>query len=168
MKKLFSVLILLGLSSCSPSQSIQVYFTPPGQPVEDIVVSQIEMAHSQILVEAYGFTSDKIDAALKSARRNRGVEVNVIFDKSNEGSDRSKLQGMVNGHRINVYIDDEPGIAHNKVMIIDSLITITGSFNWTEHAKVNEENLLVIADHDIAMKYLENWNRRRANSRKPE
>ncbi len=65
-------------------------------------------------------------------------------------------------------IDDEGGIAHNKVMIIDSMITISGSFNFTENAKRNEENLLVITDHDVAMEYIKNWYLRRIESRKPE
>jgi phosphatidylserine/phosphatidylglycerophosphate/cardiolipin synthase-like enzyme len=44
-------------------------------------------------------------------------------------------------------IDDQHAIAHNKVMVIDSAIIITGSFNFTKAAEDrNAENLLVIKD----------------------
>jgi phosphatidylserine/phosphatidylglycerophosphate/cardiolipin synthase-like enzyme len=49
-------------------------------------------------------------------------------------------------------------IAHNKVMVIDSRIVITGSFNFTKAAEEsNAENLLIIEDVDLAAKYAKNW-----------
>ena len=48
-------------------------------------------------------------------------------------------------------------IAYNKVMIIDSHIVVTGSFNFTKTAEEkNTENLLVIDDPELAVKYSEN------------
>ena len=44
-------------------------------------------------------------------------------------------------------IDDKHAIAHSKVMVIDSVTIITGSFNFTKAAEAkNAENLLVITD----------------------
>ena len=46
-------------------------------------------------------------------------------------------------------IDASHAIAHNKVMIIDSEVLITGPFNFTEAAEEkNAENLLVIQYDD--------------------
>jgi phosphatidylserine/phosphatidylglycerophosphate/cardiolipin synthase-like enzyme len=45
------------------------------------------------------------------------------------------------------------------VIVIDEQTVITGSFNFTNSAEdKNAENLLVIKDKEIAMKYAENWN----------
>jgi phosphatidylserine/phosphatidylglycerophosphate/cardiolipin synthase-like enzyme len=60
--------------------------------------------------------------------------------------------------RIPVKIDFVHDIAHNKIMIIDGEIVITGSFNFSKAAEdKNAENLLVIRDKDLPAKYTENW-----------
>ena len=49
-------------------------------------------------------------------------------------------------------------IAHNKIMIIDGAVVITGSFNFTKAAEAeNAENLLVIQDGELAKKCSKNW-----------
>ena len=59
---------------------------------------------------------------------------------------------------IPVKIDAVHAIAHNKIVIIDGEAVITGSFNFTEAAKENNaENLLVIHDRKLAERYTRNW-----------
>jgi phosphatidylserine/phosphatidylglycerophosphate/cardiolipin synthase-like enzyme len=41
---------------------------------------------------------------------------------------------------------------HNKLVIADDLV-VTGSFNLSNHAMGNAENVLLIHDTDIASKY---------------
>lgn len=67
---------------------------------------------------------------------------------------------------IEVSFDKMPGIAHNKVMIIDKHKIITGSFNFTDAADTrNAENVLLIEDANIAAKYLDNWLNRKKQSK---
>ncbi len=55
-------------------------------------------------------------------------------------------------------IDAEEKTAHNKIMIFDGEIVITGSFNFTKQAEEkNAENLLIIKDKALAEKYVQNW-----------
>ena len=62
-------------------------------------------------------------------------------------------------------IDAKHAIAHNKVMVIDGLVLITGSFNFTPSAeKRNAENLLIIRDKELAGKYIANWHLHKAHS----
>jgi phosphatidylserine/phosphatidylglycerophosphate/cardiolipin synthase-like enzyme len=52
---------------------------------------------------------------------------------------------------IAVFLDNRHVWAHDKVMILDGKIVITGSYNWTVAAeKSNSENLLVIRDLRLA------------------
>lgn len=49
-------------------------------------------------------------------------------------------------------------IPHNKVIVVDNAVVITGSFNFTSHAEnENAENLLVIRDAELAAKYAANF-----------
>ncbi|MEM2351669.1 MAG: phospholipase D-like domain-containing protein [Thermoproteota archaeon] len=43
---------------------------------------------------------------------------------------------------------------HNKVMIVDSEIVVTGSYNWSESAEErNDENIIIIKSGRIAEEY---------------
>jgi phosphatidylserine/phosphatidylglycerophosphate/cardiolipin synthase-like enzyme len=55
-------------------------------------------------------------------------------------------------------IDAQHAISHNKVIVIDGELVITGSFNFTKAAQEkNAENLLIIRDQALAAQYIENW-----------
>jgi phosphatidylserine/phosphatidylglycerophosphate/cardiolipin synthase-like enzyme len=67
---------------------------------------------------------------------------------------------------IPTYIDAQHAIAHNKIMIIDNEVVVTGSFNFTRAAEVNNaENLLVIHSKELAKIYIDNWEKHRVHSR---
>jgi phosphatidylserine/phosphatidylglycerophosphate/cardiolipin synthase-like enzyme len=59
----------------------------------------------------------------------------------------------------------EHAIAHNKVIIIDGELIITGSFNFTKAAQEkNAENVLSIRDPALAAQYTQNWEVHRQHS----
>ena len=104
-----------------------------------------------------------IAKALMEAHK-RGVKVQVILDKS-QRTEKYTSATFLQNVRIPVYIDDKHGIAHNKVMVIDGYVVITGSFNFTKAAEENNaENLLVIDDVQVAQKYTKNWQEHREHS----
>jgi len=142
---------------------VSVCFTP-GENCEGRIVQEIGEARRQILVQAYGFTSPPILDAIRRAA-DRGVEVLVILDKSNDRGRYSGATFMENAG-IPVWIDTAPGIAHNKVLIIDHQTVVTGSYNFTRAAgKRNAENLLVISSRPVAARFEENWNSRLRSAR---
>lgn len=139
----------------APHGEEEVYFSPKGGCTE-AVVKNLDQAEKSVLVQAYSFTSLPIAEALVNAHK-RGVKVKVLLDKSQRRGKGSKLELLVNAG-IPVSIDTKHSIAHNKVMIIDGVTVITGSFNFTTAAgDRNAENLLVIRDKAVARKYRGNW-----------
>ncbi len=88
----------------------------------------------------------------------RGVKVTVVLDTSQRSKKYSSAD-FVNSAGIPTYIDDQHAIAHNKVMIIDQAVVITGSFNFTKAAEEkNAENLLVIrGEPELVIKYIANY-----------
>ena len=116
---------------------------------------------------AYSFTDPQIVAALIEAH-NRNLQVELILDNSNLKSKNNFLQQLLNAN-IKVQIDKPQGIAHNKVIIIDDRIVITGSYNYSNAAyKRNAENLLIINDTRLAEDYLSNWQTRLTKSFQPD
>jgi phosphatidylserine/phosphatidylglycerophosphate/cardiolipin synthase-like enzyme len=160
-------LLIVG-TGCQPPaqvsvpQGIEVYFSPHGGCTE-AVVENLNRATNSVCVQAYSFTSAPIAQALVNAHK-RGVKVQVILDDSQQTEKYSEADFLKN-YGIATFIDSRHGIAHNKIMIIDGAIVITGSFNFTKAAEErNAENLLVINDPGLAKKYSENWQLHAAHS----
>ena len=175
MKRIFPVVFLI-LAACAcrtqeaPSEQspgtvppIEVYFSPNGGCTE-AVVREVTNARRSILVQSYSFTSAPIAKALVAAHK-RGVNVEVILDQ-NQRTESHSSADFLHNMGVPTRIDDNHTIAHDKVMILDGQVIITGSFNFTKSAEENNaENLLVIRDPQLAAKYAKNWNRHAAHAK---
>jgi phosphatidylserine/phosphatidylglycerophosphate/cardiolipin synthase-like enzyme len=140
----------------------QVYFSPNGGTTQAII-KEINEAKSEILVQAYSFTSSPIAKALVDANK-RGVKVEGILDKSQRKAQYTSASFLAN-MRVPTFIDDKHAIAHNKIMIIDKTTVITGSFNFTKAAENNNaENLLIIKSKELANLYIDSWMKHREHS----
>ena len=137
---------------------IDVCFSPEGN-CQSIILSLINNAKAEILVQSYSFTSQNIANALIKAHQ-RGTKVEILFDRSQLTARHSQIHKMRKA-RIEAFVDLVPGIAHNKVMIIDEELVITGSYNFTHAAETrNAENLLIIKDLPTVKVYKRNWENR--------
>jgi phosphatidylserine/phosphatidylglycerophosphate/cardiolipin synthase-like enzyme len=136
-----------------------VYFSPNGGAAHAILAG-IRSAQHTILVQAHLLYSTRLAGALVHAHQ-RGVQVCVILDANAQTHDPPvPAVALLVGAGIAVSLDDEHEWAHDKVMILDGAIVITGSYNWTLAAENNNgENLLVIRDPRLAALYAENWQR---------
>jgi phosphatidylserine/phosphatidylglycerophosphate/cardiolipin synthase-like enzyme len=88
----------------------KVCFSPNGRCTESIV-KEINNAKSEILVQAYSFTSTPIAKALLNAHK-RGVKVEAILDKS-QRKEKYTSATFISNAGIPTFIDDKHAIAHN-------------------------------------------------------
>ena len=145
---MLSVLLTLVISTALAAEStparVAVYFSPSGGATA-AVMQAISAAQTQILVQAYSFTSAPIAKALVDAHK-RGVKILAVLDKSNVTQNYSAATFLVNVG-IPTLIDAEHAIAHSKVIVLDNTTVITGSFNFSKAAEENNvENLLVLTE----------------------
>jgi phosphatidylserine/phosphatidylglycerophosphate/cardiolipin synthase-like enzyme len=137
-----------------------VYFSPQGGCTKAIV-EEIKGAKSDIRVQAFILTAPDIVDALIQAH-GRDVRVRVLLDKGwlDRSSSSSILARQISAQGVTVQVDDQPGKAHNKVIIIDDRKVITGSFNFTKPAEdENRENVVILSDPGVCARYLQNWER---------
>lgn len=139
-----------------PPAETEVFFSPKGG-CQDAIVRELKRARKEILVQAYSFTADPITFGLVEAKK-RGVHVEILLDKSNEEDAHSDLH-ILTDNQVPLLIDSKHAIAHNKIMVIDRKVVVTGSFNFTNQAEhENAENLLILSHHhDLVTHYLENY-----------
>jgi phosphatidylserine/phosphatidylglycerophosphate/cardiolipin synthase-like enzyme len=145
-----------GLRKLGLHPSTEVYFSPRGGCL-DAVVRELRSARREVLVQAYSFTADPITFGLVEAKK-RGAEVEILLDRTNEQEAYSDLHILLE-QGLTPLIDASHAIAHNKIMIIDRRVLITGSFNFTNQAEhENAENLLVIKGNpDLLKVYRQNF-----------
>ncbi len=140
----------------SSSGATDVYFSPNGGATKAIV-SELNNAKSEILIQAYSFTSVPIAKAIVDAEK-RGVRIEVVLDKSQKTEKYSSADFVAHAG-IPVYIDSSHKIAHNKIMIVDKSVLITGSFNFSKAAEEsNAENLLILkGNKPLVDRYIDNF-----------
>ena len=148
------------------ANDIQVYFSP-NKNIDLIMIKEIEKAKTKISVAIYDITNKKITDALINAHK-KGISVRLYTDKIiNEDYEQPLLDDLTNNN-IEVKIANPENwnnvqsyraIMHNKFIVIDEDIVLTGSYNFTTNAEENNrENLIIIPNKIIAQKYYEQFN----------
>jgi len=174
---LLATSFLLVISVLSPSSAhaeqfnatgtMEAYFSPRDG-VTEAIVKELTSAQSEILVQAYSFTSKPIAEALVDAKK-RGIKIEVVLDRSQKSQAYSSADFIAHAG-IPTYVDSAHAIAHNKIMIIDRSTVITGSFNFTRAAEENNaENILIIKGNKaLVERYVQNFNEHKGHSERYE
>ena len=142
--------------------TINTYFCPDDS-CENKVLNILEKTEKSIYFMTYSFTSPKMGNTLLAKGNNTGtdvyVEIKGVFENLGSGSQYSQFSKLYD-HGFDVRKDTNPSMMHHKVFIVDSRIVITGSYNPTDRGnKVNDENILIIDDREIAQQYITEFNR---------
>lgn len=164
MKKLLAVLALaLSVNVYAfEMKDCEVKFSPNGG-VADMITGFIDSAQSKVRVLAYSFTRLEIAESLVNAKK-RGVDVRAVLDQSNDGYRYSKAPLLIKAG-IPTFYDRKHAIMHNKVIIIDDNIIMTGSYNFSGNAEwSNGENYIKCVSPDAASFYDENYGVHEAHS----
>jgi phosphatidylserine/phosphatidylglycerophosphate/cardiolipin synthase-like enzyme len=135
---------------------IENYFSPQDKPSRRIV-QLINDAQKTIDFASFSFTHERIGNAMIDAYK-RNVKVRGVFEKRqiSKFSEYEKFKKQ----KMEVYLDNNPRNMHNKFIVIDSQIVITGSYNFSSNAdNDNDENIIIIFSREVALKYLEYLNR---------
>lgn len=149
-------------ASADPSAefSIRTCFEPDDDCIA-LLVGAIAAARTEVLVLAHAFTNRRIFAALTEAE-GRGVSVRVIIDRTRESSEQI---AALEAAGVEILVDADVDLQHNKTMIFDGALLATGSQNFSNSSENNAENLLLIEHTPTVDAYLRNWNARASLSR---
>jgi phosphatidylserine/phosphatidylglycerophosphate/cardiolipin synthase-like enzyme len=137
---------------------IETYFSPDDAPeIETRLVDLIESSQSSIYVMTFVMTLDSMGNAILE-RYQDGVRVEAVFENTGSVATQSEMPrwGCAGAP---VRQDSNPTFMHHKVIILDEKIVVLGSFNFSESAKDNSENILIIHNVDIAKAYVNEFRR---------
>jgi phosphatidylserine/phosphatidylglycerophosphate/cardiolipin synthase-like enzyme len=148
----------------------ELYFSPSDNTEAKIGEALLD-AENEIAFAVMAFTSNSLGSAIAS-QHNAGLDVQGIIDYVEfNGSEFDYLLGQ--GVDVIDYQNEDGTqwpdgpVLHHKYAIADyaagsaNPVTITGSHNWTASANgINDENTLLIYDHEIANWYYQEFTKR--------
>jgi len=122
----------------------ELYFTDPTSPLasqgtggpDGPLVKALDNAKLSIDVAAYSLSLNSVRFALINAH-NRGVIVRMVMESSN--MDRSDPQALIEAG-IPIIGDEQPGLMHDKFMVIDKSEVWVGSMNFTDSGTYDDNN----------------------------
>ena len=115
--------------------------------IAERIVSEIRQAKDSIYIAVAWFTNRIIFEALVQKAR-EGCQVRLMFsnDVINENSSINFNQLSVNSSIVYKVGDGERELMHNKFCVIDRCTILSGSYNWTNKAESNFENIVITYD----------------------
>lgn len=134
---------------------IQSYF----QDIENIITNKLNTAKESIFVAVAWFTNQRLfDCLVNACHRSVNVRVLILNDILNRNEFGLNFGILVNaGAEVRFANTANNATMHNKFCIIDDIV-ITGSYNWTYHANINSENVVLIDEPAITNSFLQQFN----------
>jgi phosphatidylserine/phosphatidylglycerophosphate/cardiolipin synthase-like enzyme len=137
---------------------IAVIFTSEDPALEKAIIPIVKSAKKSIRFLAFSFTDYPLADAM-SQRAQAGVDVAGVFEKTGSETEASELKTLI-CRKIPVRQDGNPSFLHDKVIVVDERIVITGSLNFSTNAEEsNDENVIIIDNAEIARLYMQEFER---------
>lgn len=116
------------------------------------LIEALGAAETSIDLCVFNLTNNDLARALEGAH-DRGVAVRIITDNDQSESRGSDVKDLAS-KGIVVRTDDSPAHMHNKYAVIDGATTLSGSFNYTRGAVLeNRENIVISRSPALATQF---------------
>jgi phosphatidylserine/phosphatidylglycerophosphate/cardiolipin synthase-like enzyme len=134
---------------------VQVLFSSEDHAVSNLI-ALVNDAKFNVRFLAFSFTDYPLAEAMIN-RAKAGVDVQGVFETFGSNSPRAELKTFWCAG-VPVRQDGNSSFLHDKIIIIDSSIVVTGSLNFSSSADDdNEENVIIIDNPEIAALYLQEY-----------
>ncbi len=134
---------------------IQILFSAEDHAINNLI-AVVNDAKFNIRFLAFSFTDAPLAQAMIE-RSKAGVDVQGVYETLGSNTIYSQLKTFW-CVGVPVRQDGNPSLMHDKVIVIDNSIVITGSLNFTANADdSNEENVAILDNPEIAALYLQEY-----------
>lgn len=123
--------------------------------IQQELADELRQARHTIFA-AVAWLTDKPLLTILQDKAREGVSVQLVVSAHDfNNHDRYQTLNDLGGEIYVVGSKDITGydFMHNKFCVIDYKTVITGSYNWTNNATTNEENIVIINDSKVARQY---------------
>lgn len=133
-------------------KNISAYFSPKDDVYNSLILPQIKNAKREIYISIFYLTDLNLINELIAAKQ-RGVEVLILMDALCANNFKARVMELRKA-KIPLIVENWGGKNHEKSIVIDSKILITGSSNFSKSGFYkNDENVLLINNPEVASFY---------------
>lgn len=150
----FLLLFALLSPNISFSENVDLCFSPYDTCYTKII-NVINNTKSKLYISIFSLTDKEISDSIISAH-NKNIEIKIFMDNKQAYIKGSKYLTLIN-HGVNVKLSKSYNYMHNKYIISDRKLILTGSYNFSLNARKNAENVIILYDLDIVNKYEQNF-----------
>jgi phosphatidylserine/phosphatidylglycerophosphate/cardiolipin synthase-like enzyme len=127
----------------------------PDEPCSDKLVKFINSAEKTLDIAIYSINLENVvDALIKKAEK---TKVRIVCDKVQAHGVKSKVKHLLEAG-VNIRYGKQKGIMHDKFVIVDNKMIETGSFNYTNHASIaNQENQVYLAGKSVVRRFIDRF-----------
>lgn len=119
-------------------------FFSPSDTCPNQIIGLIKSASRNLDICVFTITDNRLSREIIDAH-DRGVAVRIITD-NNKAEDRGSDVDELEAKGIPLRVDNTRHHMHHKFAIFDDAIVLTGSYNWTRSAALNNEENFTISD----------------------
>lgn len=129
----------------------QAYFSN----IEQVILDTFDEAFNSIKISVAWFTNKNLITKLISLKKDRKITIQILVDDNdvNKKYFYDLFESQLKENDIEVKKLNLQKFNHNKFSIIDNKTIITGSYNYTERANRNLENIIVAENPKTADYY---------------
>lgn len=137
---------------------IESYFSPDDG-VAGRIFEILDEAEESIYFMAFSFTTDAFGEAIREQAKNN-LTVAGVMEAEQVRSNIGTEYDFFKQAELDVFLDGNEGQMHHKTMVVDEKIIITGSYNFSRSAEINnDENVIIIHNEKIADFFLKEFQR---------
>ena len=136
---------------------IQILFSAEDHAISNLI-ALVNDAKTSIRFLAFSFTDYPLAQAMID-RSKAGVDVKGVYETFGSTGTGSELKTFWCAN-IPVRQDGNASFLHDKIIILDNSIVVTGSLNYSSSAdEANEENVVILDNAEIATLYLQEFDK---------
>lgn len=127
--------------------------------IQDKIATKLKAAEKQIIVAVAWLTDQRLFNILcDQSEKLIDVQVLILKDEINMKSNIDYERLIKSGGKLYWQENINNNLMHHKFCIIDKKTVITGSYNWTNKAQTNFENIIILENEpESSKKYLEEY-----------
>ncbi|MDA8819764.1 phospholipase D-like domain-containing protein [Schleiferiaceae bacterium] len=112
--------------------------------IAERIVLEIEKAQNSIFIAVAWFTNRNIFNVLQRKAK-KGCQINLMYSADHINENSSINFHLLKRKNSNIFPigDGDQDLMHNKFCVIDHSTVITGSYNWSNKAESNHENITI-------------------------
>lgn len=126
--------------------------------IQSHLIDELVSARNEIVIAVPWFTDRQLfDLVCRQSRKGISVQLLLMQDKINR-SGRVPFQLLETSGGQLFWVPEGGRLMHNKFVVIDQKTVIIGSYNWSNKAQTNDENITVVTGNvELATQYIETY-----------